>query len=359
LFWACGAAASAADDRFEGPYHIESKPVRRIRAVVTQTITFPDMQVGEWGVLVSSPPEYDGQRDLSGDLRVPGHPEAVMAPEVEQGSRHQRLWLVRWEPSAPDEAQRGKIEATYEVTLRSRRLVPGPPERPVPPLAAAERRASLRAEGFIDHDDPGLRRWLRAHDLKRQSGERDLDFAARVLRTLATTHTYRWVPGADPAASTVCGRGWGECGALSFLFVAALRANGVPARALAGRIARASTSDFDPATFHVAAEFFAEGIGWVPADPAVAVGSRGGNVRRALGNDPGRLLILHFDGVVIEGKPTVLQTAGFAIRQGTGSAAGVRIADALRVEELPLDRSDKPAAPKSRPRAKAGRTGRR
>ena len=57
----------------------------------------------------------------------------------------------------------------------------------------------------------------------------------------------------------------GECGDFSSLFIALSRASGIPARAVVGYWAITGTDQA-----HVWAEFYLEGIGWVPVDPTVA-----------------------------------------------------------------------------------------
>jgi transglutaminase-like putative cysteine protease len=59
--------------------------------------------------------------------------------------------------------------------------------------------------------------------------------------------------------------GIGECGDYSALFIALSRAKGIPARPVVGYWAISGTDQT-----HVWAEFFLEGIGWIPVDATVA-----------------------------------------------------------------------------------------
>jgi transglutaminase-like putative cysteine protease len=63
--------------------------------------------------------------------------------------------------------------------------------------------------------------------------------------------------------------GYGECGDYAVLFCALLRAVGVPARPVFGFWARSGSfrGSFDTIGWHVWAEFYLPGEGWVPADP--------------------------------------------------------------------------------------------
>jgi len=58
--------------------------------------------------------------------------------------------------------------------------------------------------------------------------------------------------------------GKGECGDYSSLFIALCRARGIPARPIVGYWAISGNDQT-----HVWAEFFLEGIGWIPVDPTI------------------------------------------------------------------------------------------
>lgn len=73
--------------------------------------------------------------------------------------------------------------------------------------------------------------------------------------------------GAAPDALACLRSGKGECGDLSALFVAACRAMGVPSRPVTG-------FGLGRDAWHVWAEFLVPSRGWVPVDPAYALGLR-------------------------------------------------------------------------------------
>ena len=92
-----------------------------------------------------------------------------------------------------------------------------------------------------------------------------------------------------------------DCGGLTALFVAAMRASGVPARQLVGRWAETAEAGekLDGKEWqkeHVKAEFYAAGVGWVPVDMSVAVDldRRPGSVRH-FGRDNADFVCLHVD----------------------------------------------------------------
>jgi hypothetical protein len=88
---------------------------------------------------------------------------------------------------------------------------------------------------------------------------------------------------------------------LSILFVTALRSQGIPARILAGRWARSAKPGdqigaLDYYQEHVKAEFYAQGVGWVPADLSSAILHDPSPAKLDFfGNDCGDFLTFHLD----------------------------------------------------------------
>jgi hypothetical protein len=80
--------------------------------------------------------------------------------------------------------------------------------------------------------------------------------------------TYRLVDGLK-GATFALKNGYGECGDYSALFVALCRVADIPARPVIGRWATSS-----PGGWHVWAEFYLPGYGWIPVDPTMADSTR-------------------------------------------------------------------------------------
>lgn len=78
----------------------------------------------------------------------------------------------------------------------------------------------------------------------------------------------------------------GECSDFSQLFTAVMRAAGIPARIVVGRVL---TRDVKM-SFHIWAEFYAAGYGWIPCDPFYYF--RG---KLLFGYQPEDYLIMHYD----------------------------------------------------------------
>lgn len=104
-------------------------------------------------------------------------------------------------------------------------------------------------------------------------GKKGLLAKARGVYDWVVEHTFRDPDvkgcGLGSASRTLndC-KGGGKCADISAVFVAALRAAGIPARDVYGlRLADPKTGDITSG-YHCWAEFYLPGAGWVPADPA-------------------------------------------------------------------------------------------
>ena len=130
--------------------------------------------------------------------------------------------------------------------------------------------------------------------------EPPLEFAARVLKVIRADYEYKFDPADEKRASVSCSRPATDCGGMSFVYVAAMRANDIPARVLIGRFALPRKPGTTPADTeydqpHVRTEMHVAGIGWVPVDPAFAHRGKDRPVSEFIGHDPGDMLVLHVD----------------------------------------------------------------
>src|SRR5262249_50930368 len=143
-------------------------------------------------------------------------------------------------------------------------------------LTDGERKACLTSLGMVNHSDPGFRSWIGGADLVRGPSEEAIEFAKRVFVNIRSTFAYKYEPGQDRHAPAVCRAKWSDCGGLSVLLVSVLRANGIPARTLYGRWAHTAQPGDKLGgdsyyQWHVKAEFFARGVGWIPVDMASCI----------------------------------------------------------------------------------------
>jgi transglutaminase-like putative cysteine protease len=333
-------------------YHIERAPVRRIEAVLTMRADTPAMEAREWILFAARPPKLPGQADLSTALSPPGRPTTEL-------SRQRRGVVWARVPTRGKQWTSGiTVKARYRATLFSRRLRDGPPAataEPVAPLVPQQRRFNLQATPLIDFDAQPLQQWLDKHRLHRGEDEGEIAFARRVYAVIVRSLLYELRPEMDRRASAVCTADRSDCAGLSALFVAAMRANKVPARLLVGRTAKELTDlRFSPAARqrrpHVRAEFFVEGVGWAPVDPSDEILTR--SIRRTVyfGYDPGDMLVLHLNDELILstihfGRQTVESLQGIRFWVvGQGSSEGSTMSEDWQVRQLPLeeDETDKP-----------------
>ena len=91
----------------------------------------------------------------------------------------------------------------------------------------------------MDLKSPALWDWMDHETLWRNDAESDLGFARRAFLAAARSLKYHF-PTQTDRASAVCTSGTSDCGGLSCLYVAVLRANQIPARLLAGHWAKSA-----------------------------------------------------------------------------------------------------------------------
>jgi hypothetical protein len=324
-------------------YKLEIRDARRIEAVLSFEVRPRALTATEWIIVAGRAPELPGQAHVSTRLEPLGVTATELSPQ------HRPIVTARI-PAAGTARERGlNVRVTYRATLRSRQLVPLDPGEPAPSvsrLPAEERRGALAATATIDFRSKTFQSWLDARGLRRAEGEEDVAFARRVFLAVKDGFRYQWPPDHDGKASTVCRVGRGDCACLSVLFVAALRANGVPARALVGRWAQSikpGARPGDAPQTHVKGEFFADGIGWVPADPTAALNDRSPTGLQFFGCDRGDFLVQNIDfdlvvNTVHFGRKTVRHLQGVAHWvTGAGPWEGLDTREDWRVRTLPFD----------------------
>ena len=337
LLGAVGGYAQSADPR---AYHIETAPAKHIRATLTDTWETPQDIPRRWAAFTPVPPCFSGQDHVKVTLFLDGlSEEQGQAPELSPLQRP-----VLWARALPKGAAQKTINiwVLYEITLYSRRILPGLSAVPVPLLSASERTFNLRSSETIDFSSQTFQHWLDTTDLHRSASEHDLDFGFRVYQAIRRRYHYHYDPEQDRKASKICLTDQSDCGGLSYLFVSAMRANGIPAHSLSGRLAKSAVNPHDYGQCHVRSEFYADGIGWVPVDMSFGVGASDKEAVRYFGNDPGDLLVMHQDtDLVLAPKP--FGPKSFYTMQkpmhyvwGSGSLDSSKDSEDWQVEELPL-----------------------
>ena len=171
--------------------------------------------------------------------------------------------------------------------------------RRVPMAAISSDRTWRGPEARIESTHPEIVKFVAATTKGMGANAPVADVALALYGAVLKRSSYA-TTGALPDALSALRSGKGECGDLSALFVASCRAAGIPARPVSGFAVGTNA-------WHVWAEFQIPGIGWIPVDPAYALG------RRAHSTTP-----LYF-GVVPELRDRVALVYGFTQTVGTES----------------------------------------
>ena len=335
--WAGGEVVRAPS------FMIESTARQRVVAVLGFSIHCPDLVAREWSLAVAAAPELPSQSHVKTTLT----PTGVAVREA--GALNRGMLTLRLPVKKKDDSTRLSVQVTYEATLHARTLRPaagGEAGKPLR-LSSADRERFTAERGDCDFKHERFKKWLKDEGLQRGRDEGDLDFARRAFLTLRQKLTYEYRDEMDRKASTVCFDGKSDCGGLAGLLVAVLRSNGVPARTLYGRWAQSAVpNDRINQTpyyqWHVKAECFADGVGWVPMDlSAGIVFDRSAEGLRFFGQDAGDFLTFHVDTHLqvnsgLFGLQTISNMQGPAWwAAGQGSTKPVRIEQSWSVKAEP------------------------
>lgn len=308
---------------------IEFGRPRRVEASLAFVAAAPRMVPKSWTVVGPVPPVLASQRDIT----IESTPKAERGAEATPPARPFLVWRIT--PAEEPPKKHVTVGMTYSIELVSRTLASKPPAAPVAPLSDGERTLFSAPGGLADYESPAVQAWLAERGLRPKAKETDVDFARRLFLDVKDSADFEYVDRMDRRASAVCKAMKSDCGGLTALFVAACRANGIPARQLIGRWAESAEKDEKLHGMawqkeHVKAEFFAAGVGWVPVDLSVAVDldRRPGSLRH-FGRDNADFITMHVDpDVRVEmdaGRRTTtfLQEPIFTVR-GTGTMAGAQ-----------------------------------
>ena len=211
------------------------------------------------------------------NVRTTLFPRGKAARELSDEGRP--MLYVRIPPVGPRGRQELSARVEYEATLLDRRLdrrEPGDPEPPaVAPLDPKTRRLELANGHQFDYQSAPFRAWLDAQQLQRGPMEDEVEYARRAF--LVVRKGIKHYEGADieHLASRVCEVGKSDYAGITAVYVAALRANGIPTRVLSGRMAILKGQRTGTAWPHAKVEFFAPGsVGCRPTSPAPSDSTR-------------------------------------------------------------------------------------
>lgn len=319
-------------------YVLKTTPAKVVEAVFTFSVQAPRLTASEWILVAARLPELPSQSRVKSTLEPAGK------NADDQSDLHRPLLLAR----VPGKGKETAVTVTvrYAATLHARTLVPVQPGTKlpeVPPLQDAARTQALRTSATVDHQSAGFQKWLDKEGLRKRNTEGDLDFARRVFLHITRSLTYEYKAVMKREASALCQMKATDCGGMAVLFVATLRANKVPTRLLVGRWAESAkrgekVGDVPYFQWHVKAEFFADGIGWVPVDLSSGVLHDRTPARlQYFGHDRGDFLVQHVDPDLLVdsvhfGKHTVTWLQGLSFwATGSGSFDGLTTSEDWQV----------------------------
>jgi hypothetical protein len=278
--------------------HLEESAAKTVAASLTYRVYTPKGDATEWLAIVATPPELPGQRKISATLFADSSPR-IGLPSNELSPKARPILMVRVPATTATLQKTLSVQSDYIVTLAPHKLVPGAASTEVAALSDAEEKRYLAPSTTIDFDSEPFKHWMDDHNLHRQQSESDIKFAWRVFSFIRHSYAYKFRANQDRHASSLCKTGSTDCGGLSFLFTAVIRANNIPARCLIGKLARSDTdkdkSAACTASCHVKSEFFAKDIGWIPVEMSGAVSHKDADPLLFFGRDKGDLITFHVD----------------------------------------------------------------
>ncbi len=274
--------------------YVERAASKRIVGTLTADVTIPSMKVDTWVFITPEPPNLDGQERV--------HVEASPSAEAIGDQTPLQRPLLRSVVSVESPEQPSSVAYSCQLTIQlySRALKPrGRRTQPAVALTTRERSLYLRPDSTFDYTTAEFADWKSRNQFVRTRRESEVDFAQRVFRTITNGYRYMYDPQQDRTASKLCQTDQTDCGGLSILFATVLRSEAIPARILVGRwatSAKTTPGKKREDKFHVIAEFYAEGIGWIPVDGASAVlHDPTPQKLEFFGNQAGNFVALHID----------------------------------------------------------------
>lgn len=293
---------------------IQTEPGRRFEAVYRTEIRSTTFAAVEWNVYAAIAPDLPSQTRMKTTLQ----PEGTKVAELSDQKRP----ILHAKVVAADEkaAHILAVSVKYEGALVSRRLVKlprGAKPPKVEQLTEEERNLYLAETKLHDFKAPAFQKWLGQSQLMRGKTEPDVEFGRRVFHVVVGQYKYEltgdWLP-----VSGLCAKTKADCDGMAAVFVSAMRANKIPARMLSGLPAKSAMPNQGTIIGHARAEFYAAGVGWVPADPAYAKGNK-----EYFGQDNADLVVGHIDYELIvpmpqgpRDQPNLSKPAFFALGKG-------------------------------------------
>lgn len=272
-------------------YYIEIEETGGFEATFSASYRFPELYSGKISTFAPVPPPIDLQSVFSITLTSEDSPnaKAEIVNDLNQGRKMSGLSVEAWTLGRDRTLD---IKVTYSGTLYKKELIKGDkPLAKIPALSDKEKISYTAKTTTMDWGLNNFQHWLNEKGLRRKYNESSLDFGKRCYDYLVENGIY----GGDTSSyksrrpSEVCRTMSNDCGGLSLLFVAVMRANDIPARSLFGRWAQSQTNSYGQ--FHVIGEFYDDNIGWIPVDMSAGIK----RPKQHFGRAGGDLIVFHID----------------------------------------------------------------
>jgi hypothetical protein len=273
--------------------HLEITGSERLRITYESSFVWPGGG-GHLAVMdLPVPPETGAQHiesfssSLKGQMETDDVGHRILTATIHHGSGDDRR--VHW---------------VVEITgvFQTRQLVDGPPPASAQPIVAPAAGQFLASTESVNWKDGDFQDWLDAAGLRRREDESPVSFGQRVYTYFREHGRYEYPPVSAWTSAACCQRLRTDCGGFSLTFVAACRANKIPARLLVGQCFKARQQSngavvlTDGRQAHVIAEFFDPQIGWIPEDiSSTFLHVPGYSDLNFFGRDPGYFFAWHTD----------------------------------------------------------------
>lgn len=279
----------------DGMFYIEAEPVSTFKATLTEHWVNPYVGRGTLYVFAPALPELCGQGRVSTHLQVSGYDKIISEKMAEYGICKRPMLKLQIDSNELSSKSGITLLLKYRGILYARTLRHGKSPKIVPELTDSEQHQYLMTSATMDYNDSQFLQWMNEQGLKCRENEGKMQFAHRVFMHFIKNGKY----GGNTSSyetrrpSQVCKSLNNDCGGLALLFVAVMRANGIPARTLFGRWAIPQTDEYGQ--YHVMAEFFVEKSGWVPVDISGTIVHKPKDSNAFFGNTDGKFVAFHID----------------------------------------------------------------
>jgi transglutaminase-like putative cysteine protease len=235
----------------------------RYRVESVATVTNGGFTLTKLQVYQPKPVDWDGQENVTIEEAFPASAQTGKDP---LNGNEMYYWHLANTP-LPGRSQDLRYRFTF--TAYETRTAVDPALAKKYNTLSVEYRLYTKPEPYIESDDPEI---LAIADRVGGNETNPYLLARKYYDYVVANARYKLVGKGLLGAKALLTNGVGECGDYSALFIALARAKKIPARPVVGFWAISGTNQA-----HVWAEFYLEGIGWIPADPTVGQSERSKN----------------------------------------------------------------------------------